>query len=698
MNGPPAESPRAAGDALLGELAGRRLMVVGLDPAASAGAAGWLDRLRVELSEATDLAAAASRSGPALAAAIFVAASRAARSGASRGDGGQGLAEPAFVVSVGDAVRRAVPTAARATLSARAPLRGGLTEAQVGGPFGRAFAGHADALVLLGGAPEPSVVEIQGCGAVRVLPAPARLLASGASERARALSRPGGGVHVMATGPGAQVGLPFANLARFDGDEPGVAPSVVGRGGLGASLARAAVVALTVEEAGDPGGRAAPAGAPDGDLEAALVRSPRLLTRAAGGTLELAASRGSSVDVAGPRRKHGCAGCPTPCGWSFDVDVRGGAKVGGRFSALQGFAGRGDPLALLERCNHIGVDARTAASLMGRFPGTGVDQFFTSLLEPGSEVHAAAMGAVGLPGVGATFAAGDLAAEVGQALGVRGPEPVRTLSILGLEGDRAGQVVWPLPWSGDPERDAGTLAFWHECISAAVDVSGFCSFSAAGLLADRVMGVRELAAALGVAPEGSVRSGERGEDPDLGPAFIRSGASHLALHRELQEGGDDFPAEFVERHPAAVEAYLVARAMGGREGTSSGAPAVPPRQAPDLGRAATEAAAGGPLTVLARGPLGARLAGHPGRVERTGGEGVVLEVLAPAGGLSGQDLMLRLAVDCPAAAQWLLDAEGRPLPAVLEVESGSRSGTHPAQDGRYRPGAVVELMLAIPGG
>ena len=83
--------------------------------------------------------------------------------------------------------------------------------------------------------------------------------------------------------------------------------------------------------------------------------------------------------------------------------------------------------------------------------------------------------------------------------------------------------------------------------------------------------------------------------------------------------------------------------------------------------------------------------------------GIALEVLAPAGGLSGQDLMLRLAEDCPAAALWLLDAEGRPLPAILEVESGSRSETHPseihpAQDGRYRPGAVVELMLAIPGG
>ena len=32
------------------------------------------------------------------------------------------------------------------------------------------------------------------------------------------------------------------------------------------------------------------------------------------------------------------------------------------------------------------------------------------------------------------FARGDLAAEVGQALAVRGPEPLRSLSILGLDG------------------------------------------------------------------------------------------------------------------------------------------------------------------------------------------------------------------------------------------------------------------------
>ena len=203
------------------------------------------------------------------------------------------------MVSVGDAVRRAVPTAARATISARAPLRAGLTEAQVGGPFGRALGAHADALVLLGRAAEASVIRILGTGAVEVQGAPADQVALGASARARRLCSASPRVHAIVTGPGAQAGLPFANLSSFDGGDAEAAPSVVGRGGLGAVLAGAGVMALTVEEApvdaADPRAVAAPSldrGPAVSDtltprrgdgLEAALVRSPRLLSRAAGG-------------------------------------------------------------------------------------------------------------------------------------------------------------------------------------------------------------------------------------------------------------------------------------------------------------------------------------------------------------------------------------------------------------------------------
>jgi len=699
MDGHPSEDPRGAGSAAFGEVSGRRVLVVDLGPAGVAGAREWLGRVRDAVAAAHDLRTAAARSGPALAVALHAAAHRSASAGAGgpsiastgRPDLALGaIAEPSFIASVGDAVRRGVPTAARATVSARAPLRPGVTEAQVGGPFGRALGVHADALVLLGRAEGASVLRVLASGEVELEAATPELVGLGAPGRARGLRQASENVHTVATGPGAQAGLPFANLASFDGADPDSAPSVVGRGGLGAALAGAGVVALTVEEAPTATDGARGADDSSGDLEAALVRSPRLLTRAAGGTLELAASRGSDLEVEGARRKHGCAGCPTPCGWTFEVD-RGGAKVGGRFSALQGFAGRGEPLELLERCNDLGIDARVAAGLMGSHPGGSPDAFFTALLDPASEVHAAALDPGPPSAAGATFARGDLAAEVGQALAVRGPEPLRSLSILGLDGARAEQMVAPLPWSGDRERDAGTLAFWHECVAAAVDVWGFCSFSAAGLLADGIMGLPELAEALGL------------QGADGAPAateFLLAGAEHLALHRELLAGELEVPAGLAERHPAAVEAYLAARDadLGGPSLIEGHRPEPASARAPSTG-----VPAGGdrPLTVLARGPLGVRLAGHPGLCREAPGagpaaEGVRIEVRVPADGWTGPELLAELAGACPPAAPWLLDPGGRPLPAVLEVEA--QEAPIEGEERRHRPGTVVELVLAIPGG
>ncbi|MGB0332910.1 MAG: hypothetical protein ACPGPE_13960, partial [Planctomycetota bacterium] len=543
----------------------------------------------------------------------------------------------------------------------------------------------------------PRVVRVLAGGTVELGAAPPELVGLGAVGRAKALRRGSTSAHTVATGPGAQAGLPFANLASFDGADPGAAPSVVGRGGLGAALASAGVVALTVEEAPLTTGAAPGAGDLSGDLEAALVRSPRLLTRAAGGTLELAASRATDMEVEGARRKHGCAGCPTPCGWTFEVD-RGGAKVGGRFSALQGFAGHGDPLELLERCNDLGIDARAVAAVMGRRPGVGPDAFFAGLLDPASEAHAAAMDPGPLSAAGATFAEGDLAAEVGQALAVRGPEPLRSLSILGLDGARAEQMVTPLPWSGDRERDAGTLAFWHECVAAAVDVWGFCSFSAAGLLADGIMGLSELAEALGL---------EAADGVPAAAGFLRAGADHLALHRELLAGELEIPMELATRHAAAVEGYRAARDADLRGTVSSsrrgGEPAGGGLQ-PIQADAGDSSASGGPLTVLARGPLGSRLAGHPG-LRRSGSEaassleGVRIEVQVPTEGWTAPELLRALAAACPSAAPWLLDPSGRPLPAVLQVETPAGAvGGGDIEGRRHRPGAVVELVLAIPGG
>ncbi len=701
MDDHPSETPRGAGAAALGKVAGRRVLVVDLGPAGAASARAWLVRIRAAVAAAPDLEASARRSGPSLAAALHAAATRSASGQAggpsispspAGGTAPGAVAEPSFIASVGDAVRRGVPTAARATLSARAPLRPGLTEAQVGGPFGRTLAAHADALVLIGRAAGPRVLRVLASGEVELEAAAPELLELGAPGRARRLCQGPAVAHAVVTGPGAQAGLPFANLASFDGQDPEAPPSVVGRGGLGAALAAAGVVAVAVEAplSGMTGARGVDEAGED--LEAALVRSPRLLTRAAGGTLELAASRGTDLELEGPRRKHGCAGCPTPCGWTFEV-TRGDAKVGGRFSALQGFAEHGEPLELLERCNHLGIDARAAAALMGDRPDGSPEAFFAGLLAPTTAVHAAAMDPGPPSAAGATFASGDLAAEVGQALAVRGPEPLRSLSILGLAGARAEQLIAPLPWSGNPERDAGTLAFWHECVAAAVDVTGFCSFSAAGLLADGLMGLPELAEALGLEGAGGASAAE----------FLRVGASHLALHRELLGEELAVPADLRARHPAAVEAYRAARDLDlGGAPSSAGDGAQP---APGRTRSAeTPSEGGGTLTVLARGPLGSRLAGHPGhradgREPGPSTDGVRIEVSTPENGWTASELLAELATACPSAAPWLLDPTGRPLPAVLEVQApkGPRAGEEGGEP-RHRPGAVVELILAIPGG
>ncbi|MEO0387893.1 MAG: hypothetical protein AAF281_10235, partial [Pseudomonadota bacterium] len=62
---------------------------------------------------------------------------------------------------------------------------------------------------------------------------------------------------MLTTGPAADVGLPFASLASFDGADLEAAPSLVGRGGLGATVRGAGVVAVTV--AASPEGRSVPA-------------------------------------------------------------------------------------------------------------------------------------------------------------------------------------------------------------------------------------------------------------------------------------------------------------------------------------------------------------------------------------------------------------------------------------------------------
>ncbi|MEE2939372.1 MAG: aldehyde ferredoxin oxidoreductase N-terminal domain-containing protein, partial [Planctomycetota bacterium] len=302
---------------------GRRVAIVDLDGAGR----------RIELDET--VADHARLSGAALALAPFAAS-----------------AAPVFTLAVGEAVERGVPTAARVTVAARAPLRSGVTEAQCGGPFAFDLAALLDGLVLSGHAAAPVHVVIGG-GGVHLRPGTAQT--ASLSARTREALEHGGSALVV--GPAADAGLPFANIASVGGAG---APSFVGRGGLGAALRAAGVLSIGVET------RAVRGAADAGQLAAALGRSPRLLERARGGTLELAPHRGAArVERGEGAARHGCRGCPTPCGWVLELEEEGAPRRAlGRYAAMHGCAASGEAARCRDRCNELGMDARSAARLV----------------------------------------------------------------------------------------------------------------------------------------------------------------------------------------------------------------------------------------------------------------------------------------------------------------------------------------------
>ncbi|MCH2106048.1 MAG: hypothetical protein MK291_05350, partial [Planctomycetes bacterium] len=279
-------------------------------------------------------------------------------------------AEAPFVLAVGGAVRRGVPTAARVSVCGRGAHTGRVAEGAVGGSLGRRLASVADALVLRGHASEPGcVLVIDSSGGVSMR----------RYEEVETLSdwlallaeRHPEGAH-LAVGPAAWRGVSYANLAV--GEDP---PSFVGRGGLGGTLAGMGLWAVVVE---------APEVAPGEDslrLVSQLKRSPRLRERGAGGSLERAhelryqaadehavegaralASAGADAGVS----LRGCAGCPTPCGWVFET--HDGGRQGGRFNALDsvglslGLRVPEEALELLAACDEVGVDAKEAGAAL----------------------------------------------------------------------------------------------------------------------------------------------------------------------------------------------------------------------------------------------------------------------------------------------------------------------------------------------
>ena len=444
--------------------------------------------------------------------------------------------EAPFVLAVGDAVRRGIPTAARVSVCGRGAHTGRITEGAVGGGLGRRLASVADALVLRGRAPQPGgVLVIDPAGGVsfshheevETLTDWLALLLEQHPESAQ-----------LAVGPAAWRGVSYANLAV--GEDP---PSFVGRGGLGGTLAGMGIWGIVVEASEVKASEDVQA------WTARLKRSPRLRERGAGGSLErahearyqgeesekqeaaLALARAGSEAGVGLR---GCAGCPTPCGWVFET--HDGARQGGRFNALDsvglalGLRAPADALEVLAACDEVGVDAKEAGAALELWararaegittegPRLGELADFTSAIRALAEAQGSgpnlSLGAEGLAerfGFEAPTAQGEavrprhgLGGALAGEVAARGAEPMRTFAFL-LEGGvpraRAQALVAPLKLSNrglDPMDPAekGRLVWWHENFVAGIDSTGFCAFSAAGALADGVIELEELAGEL----------------------------------------------------------------------------------------------------------------------------------------------------------------------------------------------------------
>ncbi|HEV8113063.1 MAG TPA: aldehyde ferredoxin oxidoreductase N-terminal domain-containing protein [Planctomycetota bacterium] len=451
--------------------------------------------------------------------------------------------EPApLVLAVGECVRRGIPTAARATVASRSPLTGLLAEGQVGSDLGRRFARIADALVVDGATKVPAAVLILSEDGAVELASFQQLAGADPLTIHRAITAALGPCATLRTGRGGARGIPFACLAA--GDDP---QSFVGRGGLGAVLGRLGLSAIAV--------RADPV-EPDSDVEGSrivrlLARSPRLRARAEGGTFEIAdalAAGGQLVAgarawsgrvAAAERTRSGCEGCPTPCGFVFERGFPAqepgeeGRRQGARFGALYalgpalGLANPDDALALLAACDAAAIDAIETGAVLASAAGARGDRDallarIEDLVETG-DVHA--------PARRQTLRAdGSLAARLGQYAGARGSDPMRTLPFLLADApaSRLRELLAPIPLppgSEDPRDPAGKgrIVWWHENLMAAIDASGFCAFSAAGLLADGVCTLDELADA--IAPAAL--------EPRTGRGLLAAGASIVAVARDL---------------------------------------------------------------------------------------------------------------------------------------------------------------------
>ncbi len=634
---------------------------------------------------------------------------------ALQADANRAGSAPPFVLAVGEAVRRGVPTAARLSVCGLGAHTGRIAEGSVGGSLGRRLASVADALVLRGQASEPGqVLVVEASGTVRWR------VETGGETLSAVLkdlehSHPDAGR--LAVGPAAMRGVSYANLAV--GEDP---PSFVGRGGLGSTLAAMGVMAVVVE---------AQEITPElevADWTALLQASPRLRERGAGGSLERAfeaslrdldsledeaartlASEGVSKGVS----LRGCAGCPTPCGWVFESPS--GGRVGARFNALDslgGALGLVDPTEtrrVLAACDQAGVDAKEAGAAMAVMararaqglceegPRLGEVVDFTRALEelargagPGWALADGAQALAARYEQETPMAQGEamrprhgLGGALAAAVAARGAEPMRTFAFLlegGVPRERAQKLIAPLELTGrglDPSDSAekGRLVWWHENFVAGLDSTGFCAFSAAGVLADGVMELEELAARL------------LGEGAGAAPAdeLLARGASLCLLARELT-GDVAAPQEAALKDP--WDEY---RALRGLDASGRALPEV-----------AAKISSHEVLRWEVMRPSEERYEPEP-VVNRT--EGII--TFSGSGGIKralGGSVELSLA--CPATLNEALLALSEQHPELQEllfvkdaaIVTAWRAGERVDLDGALEDGDQLDLILAVGGG
>ncbi len=631
------------------------------------------------------------------------------------------LALVPLVLAVGECVVRGVPTAARVSVASRSPLSGTLSEGLVGSDFGRRLASVADAVQIRGHCAQAgAVLVIEAYGRARIESIPeagglSSLLTHGLIE-ARL-----GPCATLSIGPLGERGARIASLAACSSSSAGAGPPhFVGRGGLGAVLAGLGLKAIAVRASAEPAERAL-------ELTRALTSSPRLEERARGGTLELAqtlAARGELGSQSADRaqaddfaqganaaraHQHGCQGCPTPCGWVFKrVGAPGQAARFGASHALSlqlGFSDFDAALALLARCDEWGIDAKEVGAGLALLaevePGArGNSAVFTEWLDlalRGKGPAAALIDGVHAFGLAlgretttvrrcSVRPDKNLASLLGQCVSARGTDPMRAFPFLAAESaglSMLRELCAPLELpagSEDPFSSVGKgrLVGWHEDLMLALDLSGFCAFSASALLADRLASLDALA--LWISPRALAAEPEFRRSP--GRAFLAAGAELARAQRDLNARFGWTPADDV---PSWARARLSESGME------------PEYRAFRAARFTLERSPARPLPHVAAGVPGASAAGIVrGRVHLRSfgtlgealGPACAVELLLPASALE----VLRAAVTHFPKSAPSLFRDGKALPAIY------RSGMRVEPEDRVLAEETLDLLMVVGGG